>query len=57
MLIYLKKLRANFVAVKNAWKTGSSALADAVNVALSTAVTDLICRSQQCGKARSTLVH
>jgi hypothetical protein len=60
MLIYLKQIWwANFVGVKFAWKTGYSALADAVTVALSTAFTDLFCRSRQCGKARQgvSLVH
>ena len=52
MLIFLKQTWwANFVGVKFAWKTDYSALADAITVALSTAVTDLFSRSRQCGKA------
>jgi hypothetical protein len=47
ILIYLKKkLVGEFCFVDGAWQTGYSALADAVAVALSTAVTDVFCRSQ-----------
>jgi hypothetical protein len=53
MLICLKKLEDEFFFSQRRMKGHSTALADAVTVALSTAVTELSCRSQQCGKARS----
>jgi hypothetical protein len=53
IVIYLTNLVGEFCCRQMCVKTGYSALADAVTVALSTAVTDLFCCSQQCGKARS----